>query len=662
MRNKFLKKMTAFLVSTALSVGIVPFANAAWDGYPKPETGENIVLVDNNNISNIIAAKGKPSTKNVKKGERFSAHWDDHATTTYLNYTNVERDWSMCNTVSFDVYSEKATNAKIMIIVQTDFVPNPGKTISYLSSSFKLDFEGWKTISLNTTTDFTVVNYGDWEKVQSVRFVGNGWGVTAHPKSDIYISSVYGEIGEASESEAEGGIESMEISEKDKQAVFTALGTGTAVMNFAGNVVKDGKIIPIDAADRITTDESGSIAPVTFFENVLGAKVESHDGKLSVTLDGMTADLTNVVKIYDGVSYLPLDKTFSALGRMSESFDMVSIIADTEKIDAVKNDASLLKKLKIMLNANALFAEDISKEDWQFLKDKWREHLLGDKQKNLEDKNMADWLKGIDNSATATQKRMIKDNTVLSLFTNKGASTTKDMTNEYTKLNLIAKAYGTYGCKNYRNPQLRRDILYGLEWLYNNLYGQDIIDGKGWKSIYDYDWWDWHVGVPTQLGEILLIMENDMTPKLVKKYLEPFEFVRKNLRTGINTAEAASRIYACTLSSALREDFEQMKNMVTDYNLMLVASGPTSGVQEDWLYITHEYFAYSAAYGSNVLLERLVTVESILGGTVFEFATPYKYLSCQWLYETFAPIMFNGAITSALSGRFRALSNFSETT
>lgn len=661
MKNKILKKMTAFFVCVTLVLSIIPPANSAWDGYPKPETGENIVLVDNNNISNIIAAKGKPSTKNVKKGERFSAHWDDHATTTYINYTDVERDWSMCNTISFDVYSEKATNAKIVLIVQTDLVPTPGKTISYLSSSFKLDFEGWKTITLNTATDFTVTNYGDWEKVQSVRFVGDGWGAAAHPESDIYISSVYGAIGEASE--AEDGIERMELSDKEKQAVFAALGTGTAIMNFAGNAVRNGQIIPLDVADRITTDESGgSIAPLTFFENALGAQVSNEDGKTSITLDNDTVDLTDMVKVYDGVSYLPLDVTFSALGKTSESFDMVTVIGEAGKINSVKNDASILKNLKIMLNANALSKDDVTKEDWKFLKDKWRKQILGDSDKNLEDKNMAEWIKSIDNSAMGAQKQMIKDNNVLSLFTNKGATTTKEMTNEYAKINTMAKAYGTYGCKNYRNPQLRRDILYALDWMYENFYGQDIIDGKGWKSIYDYDWWDWHVGVPTQLGEILLIMENDMTPKLVNKYLEPFEFVRKNLRTGLNTAHAASRVYACTLSSALREDFESMKDMVVDYNLMLVPPGHTAGVQEDWLYITHEYYAYSAAYGSKALLERFMTVESVLGGTVFEFATPYKYLSCQWLYETFAPIMFNGAITSAQSGRFRADNSFSETT
>ena len=90
-----------------------------------------------------------------------------------------------------------------------------------------------------------------------------------------------------------------------------------------------------------------------------------------------------------------------------------------------------------------------------------------------------------------------------------------------------------------------------------------------------------------------------------------------------------------------------MHSMVDDYNLMMMPVESGNGIQEDGLYITHGYFAYSTAYGTSSLLDRLVAVEAILAGTAFEFATPYKYNSCEWLYETFEPLIFNGAMTNA---------------
>lgn len=654
MKNKILKKMTAFFVCATLVVGIIPPANSAWDGYPKPETGENVVLVDNNNISNIIAAKGKPSTKNVKSGERYSAHWDNHTVNTTLTYSKVERDWSICNEISFDIYSEEATGAIVAFMVYADYVPTPGKTISYFLKTFKLDFEGWKHITMKPA-DFTNGNFADWAKINKVQFIASGWGATPNEKSDIYISSVYGTVGSQ---EDDGGVESMQLSDKTKADVLSKLGKTTAVMNFAGNAVKDGKVTSLELSEKISTDENGSIAPFAFFENVLGAKI-SEEGIF--TLDGKTADLSQMTLDYDGVKYLPLNDALKALGKTAVTSEMVTLISDDEKGSLIADDAQHFHKLKILLNANSLSESDVTKEDWKELKDKWRVRLLGDENKDINDEVIASKLKAIDSNCKGNWKNMNKETEILALFGKTPVTLTTHMTNQYAMLLTMARAYGTYGCEYYKDPQLKRDIMFALDWLYENLYGKDEMNNTGWKSMRDYDWWDWFVGTPANLCEILLIMEDELNPKLIEKYLEPFLYAQTILRTNLGVDTAASRVYGCTLAAALLEDFTRMTEQVTHYNLMLKPVEEGMGVQEDGLYITHEYFAYSAAYGSTSLLDRLTAVESILGGTKFEFATPYKYNSCKWMYETFAPIMFNGAITSAQSGRFRASAQFTET-
>ena len=451
--------------------------------------------------------------------------------------------------------------------------------------------------------------------------------------------------------------------------VLSALGNSIAVMDFGCNVIINGTNAPISITDSVTKNEAGSIAPISFFQNVLGATVAQEEGKLNVTYDGTTADLAGLVTSYDGVDYLPLNSALKKLGKTSKTVDMVTIIGTRGSINAVTSSSALLSKLQEMLNVRNLTSSQITDEEWTEVKDKWRKYLLGDKNNDASNSTIKSKLNSRDSIANSRRNKMRKETTVLDLFENVGGdgltpiTKTTQMSNEYASVLYMAQAYGTYGCSNYKSEELLNDILFALDWLYENLYGPDEIDGNastGWKEYNEYDWWDWCVGVPNYLCDILLIIENDIDKTLVEKYLAPYEFIRSKLRTQAEPAAAASRVYAATASAALREDFDDMNAMRADYDLMLESVESGNGVQEDGLYITHDYFAYSAAYGSTSLLDRLVKIESILSGTSFEFATPNKYNSCKWMYETFAPIMFNGAITGAQSGRFKGTDTFSE--
>lgn len=651
--NNYLKRIITLLISLTMLVGLIP-VNAAWDGYPRPEVGDEIILVSNQKISEIIKAKAAPSKKHTLDGG-YTAHWANHPSNGVLTYTNVERDWSNIEEICFDIYSEKATGGLLVFMVYADYVPTPGKTISYFKYDLKINFEGWKSFKLNPA-DFTNGNYADWAKINKVDFITNGWSATPHPESDLYISSVRGVIGE--QDIFVEGENKFAASDEAKKAVYEILGDSKAFMEFGCNYIEDGKMVTIDVNDAINKDENGSMAPLSFFSNILHADVKTENNKVSVALDGKSADVTDMVIDYEGVQYLPLNATLSKLGKTSKTKDMVTIIGDEKTIDKALENASALNTVKLMLNENILEAKEIAKEDWKFMKDKWRSYLYGDETTNdLTNEIVANKIKSYDIACESAWKSMNKNTEIRALFGNKEVTVTSAMSSQYFKLTSMAQGYATYGCKNYKNPELLKDIIFALDWLNENLYGMDEINGNGWESIRGGDWWDWYVGVPQYLVNVLFAIENEITPKQVEKYLTPFEELRKVMEP----AAVASKIYVCTASAALREDFDDMNERNNDFSSLLMQGEGTGYVQEDWLYITHGYFPYSAAYGSTSLLDRLVKIESILSGTKFEFATPYKYNSCKWMYETFAPIMFNGVITSSQSGRFRGVGHgFSE--
>ena len=663
MKRNFIKILISLCVCASMLITTaMPSMSAWWDGF-KAEKAETKLLIDISNITQIFDAGAVPSSKNAK-GAKYCANWKNHKKTTYLRFNTVARDWSDCNTVCMDIYSEKATNAIITFMVYADYVPTPGKTMSYFMYDIKLDWEGMKTVKI-PTSDFKNGNFADWSKINKAEFYGSGWNAVPHEDSNIYINSVYGLYSEQEE-DGETGVISMSVSEENKKKVYTALASNTVVMNFADNAVKNGKLIAISLDERISTWDGVSVAPISFFENILEMKTQKNGGEITITSDGKTlkikegdstytadgknGQLDTEVVFSSGRTYIPLVSALNALGKNAVSYDMLTLIGDTQANDLFKNKV-LKKNLEIMLCAKENLAASITKDDWKLLKDKWRKYLTGDENKNLDDKEIKAKIKALEDRVPGLLAKMNKGSDILALFGDTPCTATTHMTSQFAQMYYLAEAYGTYGTKYYKDKKLKKEIIYSLDWLYENLYGQDEIEGKGWRDTGLFDWWDWYCGSAKCLCDALMIMEADLTKTQIKKYLSLYEHLRTVMRTGMKPNVAASRVYTGTAVAALFEDAERMTNMVNDYNLLLVPVKSGNGTQEDGLYKTHDYFAYSTLYGVSSLLDRLTKVQSILGGTAFDFATPYKYATCNWMYETFGPIMYNGYMTNAQSGR-----------
>lgn len=650
-----------FLCMMLLISGIVP-VNAAWDGYVEKEGEAERILVNVSNLSTIFNAGGIPSSKYVK-GEKFSANWKNHSKTPNLKFNSVERDWSDCGKLSFDIYSEKSVNSKIMLIVYADHVPTPGTTVSYFSYTIPLNFVGWKHFELGVD-EFENTNFADWAKITRVNFVAEGWGLVPNDEANLYITSVKGILGEEF---GFADLVSMEISEENRKKVFSTVNKGIAVMPFAANAVKGGEVVFLDIEDRVTTIAGENAATLSFFENILGAQTSREGNKIEITLDsktvkleagsakystsGKTGELKAPVTERDGKVYVPICTVLNLLGKECGETDSITLIGDKNIAGEVEKSPVIGQSLKIMLNVKDSGKQTYTKADWKQLKDKWRKYLVGDETKDLNNEWIKTALAQVDKNCEVSMSSMNKGGDILALFGTVPCTESGNMTTQYAKLYYMAEAYGTYGSKYYKNEELKKDILYGIEWMYENLYGQDEIDGTGWRSIADYNWWDWMCGTPLHLTNTLLIMEDSLTPAQIEKYLSLYEHVRTTMRMKATPDHAASRMNAGIASGALMESEERMTSAVEDYNLMLLDVEKGNGVQEDGLYICHDYFAYTTEYGTATLLDRLSKVQAICSGTAFEFATPYKYNSCEWMYETFAPIMFNGYMTSAQSGR-----------
>ena len=91
------------------------------------------------------------------------------------------------------------------------------------------------------------------------------------------------------------------------------------------------------------------------------------------------------------------------------------------------------------------------------------------------------------------------------------------ITKAYTMIKDMATAYSTEGTSQYRNPALKDDIISALDWMHTYQYNES-------KKIVG-NWWDWEIGTPQALMDILVLMYDDLSEEQIAKYLKVIDTV-----------------------------------------------------------------------------------------------------------------------------------------
>lgn len=294
----------------------------------------------------------------------------------------------------------------------------------------------------------------------------------------------------------------------------------------------------------------------------------------------------------------------------------------------------------------------ITHEDFVALKDKWRARLVGSKQINdLSNKYIEKKISEVNNMGQNSWNIMNKEDDAAVLFGVTPVTTSADMGDQFKHMYNMTLAYGTWGTKLYHDRHLEQDILYALEWLRDNLYGPDEMEGHGWRDVFAFNWWDWYINVPMKLLPSLLILENEIGGEMIQRHTEMWEYVRTHMRQAKNLAEAQSRVQVVTMSAALREDSDLMLECMDDFERILRPTISGEGVYDDFTYLNHGVYPLVGTYGAACLCDRLITTASVLAGTKFEVNSVYKYNQALWIYNTFDPQMYRGNVMAWGNGR-----------
>lgn len=633
------RRVVAFIISIALSCGQL-VSYAAWDGYRdscgNEQTEEIMTVVDMNKIGDIFSSGAVPSDK-ITKSAQYSCAWSDMVGIKNIRFDNVPRDWSGCDTLSVNMYSKKATGTEFIFAIWCDLVPISGAKNSYYSYTVKIDWEGWKTFNLSLKNDFSRANLASLEKVNYIRITNDGWGCVASPDAEIYIDSITVKRDAQGEDDSAQAV-TIPYNEKDKERFSEIAKNAVGVVEYSRNVYKNGIVEKQDEYNpyaKVITRNSEGYIPIEFFKKYFDKDVPIEDSYIE-----------------NNTIYVPILKTAVKLNIKAEKYDSLYLFGndvDFDKIDYDEN-ARIAGAYIICETENVSITDDELKK----IADRWRYDLVGDENNDSSDPIVA---KAIDTISENGQSAWdaFRKNSVDKKMLFSEVTTTAQMTQQYEFIADMAKAYGTKGSTLYKSKKLKKDIIAALDLGYELLYGDDEMNERGWRDVSLYNWWDWGVGVPMQMLDAIMIIQNEVSQEKIDKWIEPIFYLTET-QVATSKDRGAQSMLATSLGlSLLGKKQDVFQNTIWYLDELLRYTDPrgngVNGLKFDGTYTAHNDFAYNAGYGVSLIGERGCGTLSSFANTGVEIATPNLSHMLVSIYDTFEPVLYEGGLMSAFIGR-----------
>lgn len=297
-----------------------------------------------------------------------------------------------------------------------------------------------------------------------------------------------------------------------------------------------------------------------------------------------------------------------------------------------------------------------SSNDFSLARKSWKLDLCGNEStNNIQIAGMQNLLKMRDEDSEDIRQRMNRGNKIPILFGDKAPSESASLKIQYDLILRMALPYGTYGCKNYRSDKLLEDVLYALEWMHDNMYGENVLSDESFRSYTLFDWWDWYVGAASSLMDILMIIDGDISHESIEKYVLPISFLRTIMRTEQTPSAAMSRIVVLLPLSLLTDDRVLLQSVYNDCKILLQNHDSGDNMRRDWCCMTHA-MPYNVGYGF-LNLSRIAKNVQVLSKTPLAFTLADKYNLMNMVRYTFAPVMYRGKTLNFMSGRIMQLDN-----
>ena len=350
----------------------------------------------------------------------------------------------------------------------------------------------------------------------------------------------------------------------------------------------------------------------------------------------------------------------------------------------MKRKLVLLSMIAILTNVS--FGEEIGKsekivacqlekneiKDCRKIINKWQEFLIGlpnsDSQIKMTDEEIKKVVSFNEKNADGyyTDINLSKDRkSIFKSFENMKSGV--DVLKQYDGLVKIVKAYSTPGTKYYKKEEIKTQVIDALDWLYDNAYHENLPELG--------NWWQWEIGIPKKLNEILAIMYDEVPKDKKIKYLKASQYFQpyakwsafspsasyssaphKRISTGGNRIDTS---LICFIRGVLMEDRTQILdglNSVAEVGKIVTEK---DGFYKDGSFVQHDNVAYNGTYAT-VLFDGLGMILELIDGTEFKIESPEINNIYDSILKGYSYLMINGGVNDSVSGRSISRDNSSE--
>lgn len=223
-------------------------------------------------------------------------------------------------------------------------------------------------------------------------------------------------------------------------------------------------------------------------------------------------------------------------------------------------------------------------------------------------------------------------------------------TSSLQRLRLMSIAHQTPGSRHHASQPLGQAIREALEWLSSERYLVGA-DKKG-------NWWDWEIGTPLRLLDVLVLMQTSLPQALVDRLLKAVEFYAPlpgylhqygapTPATGANLAWISSVRVGRSLLRGDREGLQLARDTILPA-LEYTTAG--DGFYRDGSFIQHHNIASTGAYGAafSFLMADFAT---LLAGSQWALTERDLRPLLQWIDKGVLPVMHRGGCMDMVRSR-----------
>jgi len=349
--------------------------------------------------------------------------------------------------------------------------------------------------------------------------------------------------------------------------------------------------------------------------------------------------------------YVPLLRTARALGLTAGVYEngMLAVVGEQHHIAAMDAD-SALAHAGAYLVLGGYDPSGFTPEDYRAARANWRCRLVGSPEMNdLSDPTIRGKIASISEACGRAWDSLNRAPDRPILWGEHAPVESHELEKQYLGLVRLAKGWGTYGSDYYLNEDLHRDILDGMRWMYEHMYGEAEIAGTGWRDAHLFNWWYWYIAAPEAITDVFLIMEDSFTMEEKRAYLRCFDWLCTFMRRGLNRQMAFSRICVCTKVALVLCDAKRLREEYVDFDILLGIGETGEGVHVDYTQWTHG-FPMNLGYG-RLNLDRVLYTVSALSGTPLVFRSPKLYHLFSIVKYMFEPAMYRARGFMMMYGR-----------